>query len=264
MGTGYVLDFTDRTFAEFFARHGVDIHSSRYRKFGTSKAKKMRAFWELEPDSQVGTVLSELVEKCDAQRLLGQRELDSEVIDRGRRIATRLSGNAESRFTISESGFMNEQFEVPELIKLPVDSLVTDVIQGRIEEALRCLHGGAFFSVIFLCGSVLEAVLLGAAGQEPSRFNQSRRSPKDQSGKVKQFHHWTLAELIDVAADVGLLGPDVQKSSHALRDFRNYIHPYQQLSSGFTPDEHTANLCFQSLKAALADVSGERQPRVAL
>ena len=28
--------------------------------------------------------------------------------------------------------------------------------------------------------------------------------------------------------------------------------------SKFSPDEHTAKVCFQVLKAALADVSGER------
>ena len=44
MGTGYVLDFTDATFGAFFKRHGVEIHGNKYRTYGTSKAKKMRAF----------------------------------------------------------------------------------------------------------------------------------------------------------------------------------------------------------------------------
>ena len=61
-----------------------------------------------------------------------------------------------------------------------------------------------------------------------------------------------------MAHDIGLLKPDVQKFSHGLRDFRNYIHPYEQLTSGFTPDEHTAKVCLQVLKAALADMAGER------
>ena len=47
---------------------------------------------------------------------------------------------------------------------------------------------------------------------------------------------------------------DVKKFSHALRDFRNYIHPYQQMSIGFQPDEHTARICFQVLKAALYQI----------
>ena len=113
-------------------------------------------------------------------------------------------------------------------------------------------------SVIFLCGSVLEAVLLGAAQNDPKNFNQSASSPKQRDGKVKQFPEWSLSELINTAHDIGVLKADVQKFSHGLRDFRNYIHPYQQMVSRFRPDGHTARVCFQVLKAALADISGER------
>jgi hypothetical protein len=117
----------------------------------------------------------------------------------------------------------------------------------------------AYLSTIFLCGSVLEAVLLGAAQKEPARFNRASASPRDASGGVKRFHEWTLAQFIDVACEIGLLKPDVKKFSHGLRDFRNYIHPYEQMVSGFTPDEHTAKVCFQVLKAALASIAGERK-----
>ena len=46
MQSGYVLDYSDATYGEFFGRHGVDIHGDRFQTYGTSKAKKMRAFWE--------------------------------------------------------------------------------------------------------------------------------------------------------------------------------------------------------------------------
>ena len=67
-----------------------------------------------------------------------------------------------------------------------------------------------------------------------------------------------VSQLIDVACEIGFLKIDVKKFSHALRDFRNYIHPYQQFSSKFTPDSHTAKICFQVLKAAIADLNSER------
>ena len=50
-GGGYVLDYNDASFGEFFRRYGVDIHGTKYRYFGTSKAKKMRAFWMREADA---------------------------------------------------------------------------------------------------------------------------------------------------------------------------------------------------------------------
>jgi hypothetical protein len=55
-----------------------------------------------------------------------------------------------------------------------------------------------------------------------------------------------------------MLTLDVKKFSHGLRDFRNFIHPHEQMASGFTPDQHTAEICFQVLKAALATLAGER------
>ena len=60
MGGGYVLDFSDRTFAEFFLdAAGVNIDDPRYG--GASKAKRLRAFWTKEPNHLVGCVLGELL-----------------------------------------------------------------------------------------------------------------------------------------------------------------------------------------------------------
>ena len=56
-------------------------------------------------------------------------------------------------------------------------------------------------------------------------------------------------------SELGFLKEDVKKFSHALRDFRNYIHPYQQAASGFNPDIHTAKICWQVLKAAIFQLS---------
>jgi hypothetical protein len=45
MGGGYVLDFSDRTMASFFAEElNVDIDDPAYREQGTSKAKRLRCY----------------------------------------------------------------------------------------------------------------------------------------------------------------------------------------------------------------------------
>ena len=257
MGGGYVLTFTDATFGHFFKDHGVDIHGVRYQTYGASKAKKIRAFWDKEADELVGRVLSEMLDIYDALCDSGGRERDSTSLRKSREIVARLSGtHVEAEFTTDE-GFLIKDFQVPDTEKLPVEFAVSTIIQNRLQEAQTCLSVGAHLSVIFHCGSVLEAVLLGAAQKDPEKFNRSRGSPK-RAGKVKAFPEWSLAEFIDVGHEIGLLKLDVRKFSHGLRDFRNYIHPYEQLVSGFVPDEHTARVCLQVLKAALADVAGER------
>ena len=63
MKSGYVLEFSDPTFDAFFAGLlGVDIHSEKYCRFGSSKANKLRSFWTQEDDHTVGKVLQELIE----------------------------------------------------------------------------------------------------------------------------------------------------------------------------------------------------------
>jgi hypothetical protein len=260
MQSGYVLDYTDASFGEFFNRHRINIHGPKYQTYGTSKAKKLRSFWETEPDALVGKVLGELADTYAADCDLNKREADVSVLEKVRSIVDRLSGALQvHKPARTAEDFLNHEFTIPNIEKLPVEAQAIPIVESRLAEARKALGAGAHLSVIFLCGSVLEAVLLGAAQKEPARFNRASASPKAASGSVKLFHEWSLAQFIDVACEVDLLKPDVKKFSHGLRDFRNYIHPYAQMVSGFSPDEHTAKLCFQVLKAALASVAGERK-----
>ncbi len=259
MYTGYVLDFSDTTFGKFFQQYNINIHGLEYRTFGTSKAKKLRAFWESEPDLLVGAVLSELLDSYEAAHVLAGRDVEKVPLEHARRIVDRLTGNSVVRdFAGNESEFLDREFTIPNIEKLPIDTLVVPIVKGRLNETRVVLGAGAHLSVIFLCGSILEAVLLGAAQQAPEKFNRAKATPT-ANGSPKHFHEWSLAQLINVACEVNVLKPDIKKFSHGLRDFRNYIHPYKQMSSGFTPDKYTAQVCFQVLKAALADLAGERQ-----
>ncbi len=257
MGGGYVLDFTDTSFRKFFNSYNVDIHDLKYQTDGTSKAKKLRAFWEKEPDALVGNILSELLDIYETTCELNQSEVDANSLAKSREIIAKLSGEYHDNNSMTVERFLKKEFEIPNIQNLPVEFAVSEIIRDRLKEAQSCLCADAPLAAIFQCGSVLEGVLLGAAQKEPETFNRSPASPK-RDGKVKGFREWTLSEFIDVAHDIGLLDPDVQKFSHGLRDFRNYIHPYEQMASGFKPDEHTAWVCFHVLKAALANVSGGR------
>lgn len=260
MQSGYVLDYSDATFGEFFNRHRVNIHGQKYQTYGSSKAKKMRAFWEQEPDVLVGKVLGEMLDAYEADCTLNNRDAEASVLEKSRGIVARLSGvRAPAKPTQTIDDFLHSEFSIPNIQKLPIEAMAVPIIESRLNEARAAMGAGAYLSTIFLCGSVLEAVLLGTAQKEPARFNRASASPKAADGSVKRFHEWSLAQFIDVACEAGLLKPDVKKFSHGLRDFRNYIHPYEQMVSGFTPDEHTAKVCFQVLKAALASVAGERK-----
>ena len=63
MSTGYVLDFSNRTFAEFVLDStGLDIYDSRYDYGSGSKANRLRAFWQKEENGLVGRLMSDMLD----------------------------------------------------------------------------------------------------------------------------------------------------------------------------------------------------------
>ena len=257
MGGGYVLDFSNRTFAEFFRENaGVDIYASKYAVNGDSKAKRLRAFIELEADSLVGNVLSELLEHW-RYKTPQPNAKEANLHERAKQVVGRLLGK-ESRLVDSGQDFLKKDFGPISLQKIPSAGPLIPILEARLAEAMRCLQADAPLAVIFHCGSILEGLLLSLASANPQQFNQAPNSPKDKSGTVKQFHEWSLAQFIDVACELDHLKLDVKKFSHVLREFRNYIHPYEQMSARFNPDRHTAEMCLQVLKAAIASLTRQR------
>lgn len=154
----------------------------------------------------------------------------------------------------TEDEFLSREFSNVSVLKIGLDGMLSAILEQRIKEIEKCYSSGAYLSLILIAGSTLEGILLGLAIKHPKHFNTSASSPKDGSGKVRQFHEWSLSALIDVAYELGLVQHDIQKFSHTLRDFRNYIHPFQQMSSGFNPRQHTAKICLQVLKAAIHEI----------
>ena len=151
--------------------------------------------------------------------------------------------------------FLSTQFSA-NVSSLGLESMISQIINHRIEEIKSCMKGGCYLSAVVMIGGVLEGILLGTANANPHLFNRTQSTPKcQQDGKPKPFYEWNLANFIDVACDADFLKLDVKKFSHILREFRNYIHPYQQMQAQFSPDEHTASLCFQVLKAAICQIS---------
>lgn len=66
MGSGYVLNFSDSTIGQFFADIlEIDIHDQKYQTVGSSKAKKVRAFWTAEPDHLVGKAITALIDHLE-------------------------------------------------------------------------------------------------------------------------------------------------------------------------------------------------------
>jgi hypothetical protein len=63
MSSGYVLDFSNRTFAEFILEStGRQIYTPHYEYGSGSKANRLRAFWQKEENSIVGKLMGDILD----------------------------------------------------------------------------------------------------------------------------------------------------------------------------------------------------------
>ena len=103
-------------------------------------------------------------------------------------------------------------------------------------------------------GSILEGLLLARASKSPADSYRASCVPKDREGKAKPIHDWSLSTLIDVAVDLGWIKTDRGKFGHALRESRNVVHPWQEISSRANFDEATCRTSWEVLTASVNDL----------
>jgi hypothetical protein len=157
----------------------------------------------------------------------------------------------------ADTEFLAKDLGEIDISKLGVSLDLKAIISQRLDEIKRCMKARAPLAVIFLCGSTLEGILFEVASKNPKHFNQSSAAPK-RDGKVKPLPEWTLEELINASRALNVIGEDVKKHAHAVKDFRNYIHPRQQLKENFAPRMFTAEMAHKVLYAAMADLGAKK------
>ena len=256
MNSGYVLDFTDRSFAAFFREYGVDIDAPVYKIDGTSKAKRLRGFLRQTRPPLAGRLLAALFEHRMAWKAIeseGDIRAYLDIVKRfggePPRVAVELKERADQA---AETELLRRVYRPEAFAKLPLDAPLVQALDERMHEVQHCIQAEAYLSAVILCGSVLEGLCLGFGARHPERMN---RTYEARYGKgPPQFHEWRLRDWIDVLTELRDLSPNVGKFGHALRDFRNYVHPAEQLAHGFSPDQHTARIGFQVVVAAVDDL----------
>jgi hypothetical protein len=126
MDGGYVLNFSNRTFEEFFREVvGVQIYDSRYDRGSGLKANRMRAFWDVATEEQLRSFFSGLLEgwpiysgapvSTDAQALFQQ------ILNKlgGRPVNTEPQQNSKATTQIGEDVFRRLISQLVEVSCLP-------------------------------------------------------------------------------------------------------------------------------------------------
>ena len=243
MGGGYVLTFDNRTFAEFFKDFDIDIYTPKYEEpaYTSSKGNLLRIFWGIESDGLVGRVIKELIQLA----IKNKSDIDKKLLKECEGIASRLLGQKVTS-VLPKDEFLTQKFEF-DLQKITMPNELREIIDQRIKEVAKLADTDAYLAIIFLCGSTLEGLLMNHASNNWSKYKQ-------KTGK-SQVSDCTLNNLIEAAYGCNDISKQVMDFSHNLRNFRNYIHPFKQMSEKFNPDEHTAKIAWQILQASIVDLS---------
>lgn len=99
MKSGYVLDFTDGSFGNFFSDVGINIFDDeKYSGLGVSKANRLRALWKVGSDAEVSAVLDAIAEYLEAKESVGEpcEGISGDQISKIREIARELGRDGTS------------------------------------------------------------------------------------------------------------------------------------------------------------------------
>lgn len=147
MSSGYVLDFSNRTFGEFIVDSTKrNIYDSRYDYASGSKANRLRKFWEVEDDATVAKLMGDLL---DIQFPVGERksQSDASLEAECRQIVARLlSGSVANSAEVKSKGSSAEQKRSQRLVQLKEEflQLAADSDRNKVGLALEKLLNRLF------------------------------------------------------------------------------------------------------------------------
>ena len=228
-----------------------------YERHDGSKAQVLRQLWFSLSDAEFAKLTIDMLEYRRLTEDLGQLE-PTDRTDADRRLAEELVAqlrpllDERERVTGDEAEFLARVVDL-DLSQVQVELDLQAVIADRLQEVEVCFENGAHLAVVILCGSTLEGLLYEVAKSHPADYNRAKAAPT-HDGKVRPFSQWTLNDLLNCSRELGLLGEDITKFGHAVREFRNYIHPQQQVAENFRPRKVTAQVARQVLRAAIDDL----------
>jgi hypothetical protein len=150
MGTGYVLDFSNPTFAQFmFENADVDIYDDKYFQSSGSKANRLRAFWQQEPNYIVGQLISKLLEYWKEKKQLRYSDntlAEQNLYDECARIAERLKQDSPIEDLEAIKPIADDKD-----FSLLTKSIKESIYQNEPEAALDRLHTFVVKYVRHLC-----------------------------------------------------------------------------------------------------------------
>jgi hypothetical protein len=125
-------------------------------------------------------------------------------------------------------------------------------LESDWQEANNVHQTQAWKSCVVLCGGILEGMLIDALQTRKEEASRSYKKLK-QKETAPNISRWSLQDMVDVAQDIGILGKGSFHLSHAIRQYRNLIHPAKQVAEGIEITEDSANIAISSIRTFIRE-----------
>lgn len=141
----------------------------------------------------------------------------------------------------SPSSAITAQISKPDFSPLVPDARMRQILENRWDEIIKCLECGAPLAATIMMGGLLEALFLAQVNRATDKgpIFKARAAPKDRVGKTLPLNDWTLNAYIEVGAELEWITKPGKDIGVVLRDYRNFVHPEREVSTGITltPDD---------------------------
>ncbi len=131
------------------------------------------------------------------------------------------------------------------------DFTLRQILERDYLEIQRAYISKCWKSVIILCGSAIEAILTDLLIQNNHLIKTATKTP----AKKPDISTWDLADLINVAVELNLVSAGVEKLSHSVRDYRNLVHPGNEIRNKLKFDAEEAKIAVEVLNIVYRDLS---------
>ena len=130
------------------------------------------------------------------------------------------------------------------------DANIRRIIERDYDEIQRAYISKCWKSVMILCGGAIEAILTDLLVAHDTEAKQAESAPNKP-----EIIRWDLSELINVAVELKFVTEGVEKLSHSIREYRNLVHPGNEIRQKLYFDAEEAKISLEVLNILHRDLS---------
>lgn len=163
--------------------------------------------------------------------------------------AVPISENDRMRYLLGKS----QKTESSTEFSFIIDTALRGQLAADWREAQNVHQVQAWKSCVLLCGGVIEGMLLDSLGQHEQRAFAAYKRLRQNS--PPDLTRWNLIDLVEVAGEAGILSRGTVHLGHALREFRNLIHPGKLAREKVQVTEEEADIALRAVRLCVRALS---------